>query len=154
MKRSQFPKFSRLLAGIICGLLCAGAAIPVSARSLSSSHHYYDVTREVTLSGTISNVLPKPSRGMVMGSHLLIATSSGTVDASLGRFAMSGKTPLAVAAGQSIEVTGVMKTMNQRQVFVVRVARTNGATYTIRTQHGLAIRTRPQAHTARKGAAL
>ena len=70
----------------------------------------YDVSKEVTLSGTVSSVLTKPSLGMIMGSHLLLATPSGPVDASLGTFGLRGKGALSVATGQQVEVTGVMKT--------------------------------------------
>ena len=66
----------------------------------------YDVTQEVTLHGTVSSVLPRPSRGMMMGSHLLLATPSGIVDASLGMYALRGKSAVAVTVGQPVEITG------------------------------------------------
>jgi len=99
----------------------------------------YDVTQEVTLNGTVSSVLTKPSPGMIMGSHLLLATSSGPVDASLGMFAMRGKGAVSVAAGQQVEVTGVMKTINGKQVFLVRTVKAGGQVYTIRNERGFPI---------------
>jgi hypothetical protein len=76
---------------------------------------------------------------MTMGSHLLLATSAGPVDASLGRFALIGKGALPVAPGQQVEVRGVMKTIKAKQVFLVRIVKAGGAVYPIRNQHGFAI---------------
>jgi hypothetical protein len=116
---------------------------------------YYDVAREVTLKGTVSSVLTMPSPGMIMGSHLLLATASGEVDASLGRFGLLGKGALAVAAGQQVEVTGVMKTLMGRQVFVARTVKVGEQVYTMRNQHGVQVspqaRERARQMTTQKG---
>jgi hypothetical protein len=98
----------------------------------------YDITKEVKLSGTVSNVVKSPTREMKMvsGSHLIVETKTGAVDASLGRFAMRGKGGLSVTTGQQVEVTGVMKTMKGKQVFVTRLVQSDGHTYTIRNEHG------------------
>jgi hypothetical protein len=61
------------------------------------------------------------------------------VDASLGRFGLFGKGAVSVTAGQQIEVTGVMKTLNDKQVLLVRTVKTGGQTYTIRNQHGFLV---------------
>jgi hypothetical protein len=100
----------------------------------------YDITKEVKLSGTVSEVVKAPTREMKMvsGSHLIVQTKNGEVDASLGRFAMRGKGGLSVTAGQQVEVTGVMKTMKGKQVFVTRLVQAEGHTYTIRNEHGFA----------------
>jgi hypothetical protein len=98
----------------------------------------YDITKEVKLSGTVSNVVKAPTRemNMVAGSHLIVATKGGEVDASLGQFAMRGKGAFSVTPGQQVEVTGVMKTLNGKQVFVTRLVQSGGRTYTIRNEHG------------------
>jgi hypothetical protein len=113
----------------------------------------YDISKEVTLNGTVSSVLTKPAPGMMMGSHLLLATASGPVDASLGRFALQGKGALSVAAGQQIEITGVMKTIGDKQVFLTRTVKAGGQVYEIRNQHGVQVS--PQARErAQKGESL
>jgi len=98
----------------------------------------YDITKEVKLSGTVSNVVKAPTREMkmVVGSHLIVATKTGEVDAALGQYAMRGKGALSVTPGQQVEVTGVMKTMKGKQVFVTRLVQADGHTYTIRNEHG------------------
>jgi|HubBroStandDraft_6_1064221.scaffolds.fasta_scaffold702672_2 hypothetical protein len=96
----------------------------------------YDVSREVTITGKVSSVLAKPSTGMIMGSHLLIVTSNGLVDASLGRFGLRGDGAPSVTAGQRVKVTGVMRTIKDKPVLWTRIVKVDGQSYTIRNQHG------------------
>jgi len=112
----------------------------------------YDVRHEFTLNARVSSVLTKPSTGMIMGSHLLLATPSGPVDASLGRFGLLGKGAVSVTAGQQIEVTGVMKTLNDQQVLLVRTVKTGGQIYTIRNQHGFPVPPQARERASRKSA--
>lgn len=112
----------------------------------------YDVSQEVTLSGTVSGVLAKPAAGMIWGSHLLLATPSGPVDASLGRFGLLGKGAVSVAAGQQIELTGVMKTISGKQVFLARTVKAAGQVYTIRNEHGFPVSPQARERASRKTA--
>ena len=82
----------------------------------------YDGTEEITVTGTVSSVLAKAAPGMIAGSYLVIATPSGLVDASLGRFGLRGNGAVLVAAGEQIEVTGVMKTLKDKPLFLVKPA--------------------------------
>ncbi len=99
----------------------------------------YDASKEITLSGTVSSVLTKPSPGMIMGAHLLLQTESGVIDASLDRFALRGYGALAISGGEQASVTGVMKTLNGKQVLLARIVRVASDVYTIRNQHGIAL---------------
>jgi hypothetical protein len=138
MKRWFVGSFTLALLSLIASIPLAQTQTPTvatrTARPLS-----YDVAQEVTLNGTVSSVLRKPDAGMVMGSHLLLATPSGRVDASLGRFGLLGNDALPVAAGQELEVTGVMKTIKDRQVFLVRTVKAGGRVYAIRNEHGVPV---------------
>jgi len=100
----------------------------------------YAAGEESTLTGAVTNVLAKSLSGIIVGSHLLLATPSGPVDASLGRFGLIGDGALPVAAGQQIEATGVMKKIQGRPVFLVRTVKvSSGEVYTIRTEHGFPV---------------
>jgi len=107
----------------------AGAAGPVS----------HNATAEVTLTGTVSSVLTKAAPGMIVGSHLLLATAYGEVDASLGRFGLQGEGAVSVAAGQQIEATGVMKTIRDKSFFLVRSIKVGGEVYIVRNKHGFPV---------------
>jgi hypothetical protein len=73
---------------------------------------------------------------MIPGSHILLATSSGQVDASLGKWGLQGGAALSAAPGQVIEMTGVMKMLRDKPVFVVRTAKAGGQTYQMRNEFG------------------
>ena len=112
----------------------------------------YNISEEVTLKGTVSSVLAKPTRGMIMGSHLLVSTSSGTVDASLGTFGLRGKAALQVKAGDAVEMTGIMKTIKGQQVFLTRTVKADNQLYTLRNEHGFPVKPATHEHASRKTA--
>jgi len=129
---------SLTLMALACLALPAGAQSKPSAGKFSGPFSY-DVSKEITLNGTVSSLLTKPQPGMIMGAHLLFATTSGQVDASLGGFALRGKNALSASAGQQVAVTGVLKTINNRQVFLARTVKVDGQVFTIRNEHGMAL---------------
>ncbi len=155
MRRTCLKKPARIIAGLLTGLLFAIVAVPLGAQPASETHPYYDKTQEVTLQATVSSVFTRPQPGMIVGSHLLLTTSSGTVDASLGRFGLEGKGALSISTGEQVEVTGVMKTLKNKQVFLVRTVKAGGQLYTIRNEHGIQLspqsRVRASQQTTHKG---
>jgi hypothetical protein len=128
---------TRLIAGLLASLLLAILAVPLLAQSERESRPFYDIAKEITLTGTVSSVLARPAAGMIFGAHLMLDTASGQVDASLGKWGLQGKGALSVSAGEPVEVTGVMKTINDKQVFIVRTVKASGQVYTIRNQYGV-----------------
>jgi len=153
-----------LFAGLCALALLSLIALPqpvqaqTAAVGRTAEPFSYDISQEVTLNGTVSSVLTKPAPGMIMGSHLMLATPAGPVDASLANFGLRGKGALSVAAGQQIEVIGVMKTIMDKQVFLVRTVKVGGEVYTIRNEHGFPVspqaRERLNGKTAQKGETL
>jgi hypothetical protein len=143
-----------MILGLLTGLMTAILVVPVIAQTADDSRLYYDVTKEVTISGTVSGVLTKPAPGMIMGSHLLLATVSGAVDASLGRWGLQGEGALAVTVGQQVEVTGVMKTLKNREVFLARTVKAGGKVYPMRNEHGIPVSPQTRKRTAEKGESL
>lgn len=134
--------FSLAKSGIAVLSVTMGMAIlsaPANAQVVAEAHPFYEVAREVTLQGTVSKVLAKPGVGMIFGSHLLLQTGSGELDASLGRWAMQGKGAVPLTAGQQVELTGVVKTLIKRQVLIVRTVKLGGQVYTIRNQNGVEV---------------
>jgi hypothetical protein len=150
----------RLSAGLcLLALLSAISLLaPVQTAANDKKPFSYDVSKEVTLNGTVSSVLERPagalskSSGMIMGSHLMLATSSGPVDASMGKFALTGKGAIHVGAGQQIEVTGVMKTIKDKEVFLVRSVKVGDEVYTIRNERGVPVSPQGRERASRKTA--
>ncbi len=125
------------LFGLAIFFSVISSPLPAQAQTTALGHA---VSEESTLTGTVTNVLTKSLPGMIVGSHLLLATPSGPVDASLGRFGLIGDGALPVAAGQQIEATGVMKKIQGRPVFLVRTVKVlSGEVFTIRTEHGFPV---------------
>jgi hypothetical protein len=153
--------FAGLCALALLSVISLLATVQAQAQTTADDKRplSYDVAKEVTINGTVSSVIEKPSAvsakpsaGMIMGSHLLVATSDGPVDASLGRVSSQGKGAVPIAAGQQIEMTGVMKTIKSRQVFLVRTVTADGHVYTIRNEHGFPVSPQAREHASRKTA--
>ncbi len=154
MRRMCLTKPTPLIAGLLFGLLFAILAVPLSAATKAEPNPYYDITKEVTLSGTVSSILHRPEAGMLFGSHLMVETASGKIDASLGRWGLAGKDGLSVSEGERIELTGVMKTANHKEVFLVRSVKANGKVYTMRNEHGMEMSPKARERAAQKGETL
>jgi hypothetical protein len=99
----------------------------------------YDSSKEVTVAGTVSKVLAQASRGTVPGAHLLLTTSSGSLDVSLGTFALRGEGALSVEPGQQVQVTGVPKTFRGGLFFLARTVTVGTQLYAIRNEHGILV---------------
>ena len=112
----------------------AGAQTATTAKAARPAP-LYDASKETTLAGTVSNVVTKPGAGMIAGGHLTVATGQGAVDAHVGR-ALQGPNAIAVKAGDSVKLVGVMATVNHNQIFLVRSVEAGGHTYTIRNERG------------------
>ncbi|HTS38593.1 MAG TPA: hypothetical protein VMH04_23165 [Candidatus Solibacter sp.] len=146
MKQIRFTKPPRIFAGLLVGLAMVITSTPLVAGTLASgTRPFYDQRQEITFSATVSSVVAKPARGIMPGSHLVLNTSSGPVDASLGRFGLTGKGALSVRAGQQVEVTGVVKIVRNKQILIVRNVKVGSQIYQIRNQYGIPVS--PQART-------
>jgi hypothetical protein len=121
-------------------------ALPLHAQTSDTENkpvthrQWYDISQEIRIIGTVSNVEKVPARGTetLPGSHLQVETNAGQVDASLGLYALRGKSPLSVSSRQQVQMLGVMKTIKGREVFIVRVIEVNGRSYAVRNEHGFA----------------
>lgn len=128
-----------ILAIIFVSFLRPVQAQTTAVATKAAGAFSYSVTEEVTLTGTVSSVLTKATSGTIVGSHMLLATLSGPVDASLGRFGLRGNGAVSIAAGQQIEATGVMKTIRDKRFFLVRTMKVGNEVYTIRNEHGFPV---------------
>jgi hypothetical protein len=126
-----------LLSQILLSLVSLLPPVQAQTAARPAGPLSYDVSEEQTLHGTVSSVVTKPATGMIGGSHLLLTTISGPVDASLGVFGLPGEDVASVAAGQQVELTGILKTILDKQVFLVRTVKLGGEVYTIRNEHGV-----------------
>jgi hypothetical protein len=137
----RFPAlapFAALAVGLLALPTCAQTN---RATTRSAAPPKYDIATEVTLVATVSRVVSTatPEMKMVAGSHLMLETTRGNIDASLGVFPLAGDGALSVSPGERVQVTGVMKTIRDQQVFVTRLVLAGGQVYKIRNQHGFVL---------------
>jgi hypothetical protein len=154
----RFPVLGSFLVLALSFFALPTLAQAVAVKTKSAVPPRYDITKEVTLTATVSSVEKRTTlRGTTITGRLVVETSSGKVQASLGRMAMTGKGALTVTPGQQIRLTGIMKTVRNKQIFVTRLVQANGQTYKIRNEHGFALAPaarRGNVHSTSKGGQL
>lgn len=116
-----------------------GQAQTTSRALIATGPLNYNLSEEVTLNGTVLDVITKPTPGMLGGSHLLLTTLAGPADISLGAFGLRGEGALSLARGQQVEVVGVIKAFKGNPVYLARVVKVGGHVYGIRNEHGIPI---------------
>lgn len=126
----------------VCGFFLIALMPSMQSQTAKGSTDFpfrYDISEEVTISGSVTGVFTKAPKGMMNGSHLLIATPSGSIDVSLGAYGLIGKDALAVKLGEQVEIVGVMKTLKNRPVLMARTVTAGDQAYLIRNTHGVAM---------------
>jgi hypothetical protein len=99
----------------------------------------YDAAKEVTMEGTIQQIIKKPAPGTMFGAHLMVSTTKGTIDAHIGEAVIRGAHAYSPAAGESVKLVGVMTTINHKDVFLTRTIETGDRTIQVRTKTGFLI---------------
>jgi hypothetical protein len=134
----------RLFAGLLIGFLFATFSTQTNAQTAAESRAprpspaTYDRTNEITLDGTVQEVISEPAPGSPVGVHLLVAGPQGTVDAHLGPY-LSNDTRDALRSGESVRIVGAMKQVNGKDYLLARRLILGGRTVTVRTERGFLV---------------
>jgi hypothetical protein len=132
---------TRLIAGLLAGLLFATIAVSSDAHAASVSrpgHGFgpvYDAAHETTFEGTIQEVVVKHTAGSPAGMHLMVAGPEGLVDAHVGPF-MSKQTKEVLQPGVPVRIVGASTTLRGKTYFLARQLTVDGNTITVRSKHG------------------
>jgi hypothetical protein len=126
-------------------LLGTALAVPAGAQTAPRKASLipaakYDASHEVAVEGTVERVVTAPTPGMLVGAHAFLATSTGTVDAHLGVYAMRGTSALKITPGEHVRMTGVLVVVKGQRILLVRTAQTGAGTFTIRDARGFPLR--------------
>jgi hypothetical protein len=138
MTRSRFTKLGGALTALLAGLLFAGLAMAADTATTTKATGFgpfYDAKHEITLTGTIQEVVDKHTAGAPAGMHLLVAASQGVVDAHLGPF-MNKDTKEALHTGTPVQIVGAMVTLHGKEYLYARQLIFGGRTVTVRSEHG------------------
>jgi len=142
MRRMCRTTLPPLIAGLLAGLLYAIVTVPLSAATSATHskpaagfHPDYNAAREMTLTGTIQEVVSKHVLGSPVGLHLLVASEKGTVDVHVGSY-ITKDTRAALHAGLPIQVVGATETLRGQQYLLARQITFGGRTVTLRSATG------------------
>lgn len=135
-----------ILAGLLTSLLLAALTIQVSAQTAQDSHARtlnfgYDKAHEITLEGTIQEVISQSIPGTPGGMHLLVAGSQGIVDAHLGPY-VTKDTQEALHTGTPVQIVGAMEKVHGKDLLLARQVIFGGRLVTVRTKNGFLARAR------------
>ena len=148
MRCTRFTRTTRMMAGLLTGLLLgispvpAGAQLAVQSRPGHGFGAVYDVAHETTLNGSIQEVVTRHVLGSPAGIHLLVAGPQGIVDAHVGPF-LNKETTDILQSGAPGRSVGAMSPLNGKDYFLVRELTVGGSTVTVRTERGLLVRVHP-----------
>jgi len=132
---------TRLVARLLTGLLFATVAVPLGAHAASVSRPgrgfgpVYDAAHEITVEGTIQEVVTKHTVGTPPGIHLMVAGPQGLVDVHLGPF-MSKQTKEALQAGMPVRIVGATTSLHGKTYLLARQITFGESTVTVRSPRG------------------
>lgn len=135
------------LAIFACALIVAGASASAARAQEAASTHgtkntmvsAYDLSKEVKVEGTIEKIDGFGPNGPI-GTHILIQTATGTVDAHLGFGAAANPQYLGISVGQKVAVVGMMQTVGNSAVLMARILTTPSRIVVLRNEHGIPVR--------------
>jgi hypothetical protein len=134
-----------LTAGLLAGLLLAILAVPLGAqlapetRATRAVGPVYDAAHEITLNGTIQEVVTKRVAGSPVGMHLLVAGPEGVVDAHVGPY-LTKDTQEALHAGLPVQIVGAVEQLHGKSILLARQLIFGGRTVTVRNENGFLVR--------------
>ena len=145
MTRDRSTKPTQLTAWLLACLLLAILAVPLGAqlapetRATRAVGPVYDAAHEITLNGTIQEVVTKRVAGSPVGMHLLVAGPEGVVDAHVGPY-LTKDTQEALHAGLPVQIVGAVEQLHGKSILLARQLIFGGRTVTVRNENGFLVR--------------
>jgi len=136
---------ARMIAGLLTGLLFAIIPIQPSAQTAADSRTQqpvrfgYDRAHEITVNGTVQEVVTKHIAGSPFGMHLLVAGSEGLVDAHVGPY-LTKDIQEALHMGLPVQIVGAMEESHGKHYLLARQLIFGGRTVTVRNENGFLAR--------------
>jgi hypothetical protein len=146
MRRTCLKQPARLIAGLLTGLLFTIVPFQPTAHAADSRAQHpssiaYDKAHEITVNGTVQEVVTKRTAGSPVGMHLMVAGSDGMVDAHVGPY-LSKDVQEALHMGLPVQIVGAMEQAHGKQYLLAREVIFGGRTVTVRNENGALVRTR------------
>ena len=115
------------------------AAAQSKAMAEGRNHLLYDVSKEVSVQGTVVSYTEHPETPPI-GARVLIQTApSNTVDVLLGDVRLLKQNNFAISTGSNIRVVGETMSVSRQQVFVARIVQQGAQAVALRSASGAPI---------------
>ena len=137
------------LAGVL--LLSTIASAQQKAQTVAQRNQAYDVSREVSLQGTVVSFAENSSIPP-LGARLSIQTSSGVVDVHLGDARLLKASQFSVAAGDTIRIVGESLPYGDGTQFFARIIQKGNQAVALRSARGFPLRPATKAGKTQAGA--
>lgn len=132
-------RWSLFAAGAVLAVVPANAQHIRSSAKRAVSRTAYDVSREVSVQGTVVK-FTENSGAPAIGAHVLIQTNAAnTVDVFLGDARLLKQNDFAIAQGNSIRVIGERVPFGQGTIFVARLVQQGTQVVALRSTNGMPI---------------
>jgi hypothetical protein len=122
-----------MLAGTLA--LCLSASAQQTTQSEARRLQYYDLSREVSLQGTVVKY-ETASSAAPMGAHLLLQTSSGQVDVHLGNSKVLQANHFELNPGDSVRIIGEELAFGDGTIFAARIVQKGAHAVAVRNTRG------------------
>lgn len=114
----------------------SAAAAQSKAIAEGRNHSLYDVSKEVSLQGTVAK-FTENSRDLPVGAHVLVQTSSGQVDVHLADPRLLKLNNVTISQGASIRIVGEPVTTDQGTFFLARLVQLGTQVVAVRSTTGM-----------------
>ncbi len=147
MNRFCTPVFLLCVIFLLALTLSVAPAAFAQAQSATSpaaaAPRMYDAARETVVSGTISEVVTRPTAGLPLGLHLMVETPQGRMDVHLGPYFARIAAQKGLVPGATIQVSGESLHFNSGDVFLARTITAGNQTIIVRNRNGFPVRAMP-----------
>jgi hypothetical protein len=126
------------------------AAAQAKAVAEGRNHALYDASKEVSLQGTVAS-FTENSKQFPPGAHVVVQTSSGSVDVHLGDPRLLKLNNMAISQGASVRIIGESVTTPQGTFFLARLIQQGTQVVAVRSTQGFPLT--PDASAAKKNGA-
>ena len=126
------------------GYLAAALFLPLITNAQQKSpaaprNHRYELARETSLQGTV--VTYNASSAIApLGPHMIVQTSSGTLDVHLGNAKLLEANHFTIAAGDSVRIVGETLPFGSGTQFVARIIQKGNQSLVLRSIRGFPLR--------------
>ena len=123
-------------------------ALPGSAQSAKSSNRSgltaFDAAGEITLQGTIKEIVSHPPAGSLLGVHLTVASATGAQDVHIGPYLSKAITDKVLRENAPVIVVGAFADLAGKKTLLARQLVVGGQVIAVRNQHGFLVSPKPE----------